>query len=542
MKRLLMFVHYNKNNNLEDYVIYMLENIKTIFKKVIFISNSLLYKDNLKKISGLYDKLITRENIGFDFGAWKEAIIQESWEELSGYDNITLINDSCFGPLYDLSEVYNYFEKQNIDFFGLTDYSRMEYGMPITNGPIPQHIQSYFMCFKNNIIKSIVFKKFWDNVINEENVELVIQKYETQLTLILKENGFLCSSYIESKDLVNISFNRPDLCINNKIPLLKIKSFNDYKYPYFIQKLINSKSGYPYQLINKYIVNNYDPQINFNYSDKTFNSLSLFEYNEIENKSNIAIHINVIYLNVFNKYIEIFNKINIEFDLYITTNTLENKNEIENILNGCSNNYKLIYISIEYENDIINLINLDNYLNKYDIVGNFNMNNGFNGLDNYFNLLLYPMELIIKLFNSDKNIGIVFPDLPDNYIENNSKNLIKKTNMFWNKLKINRELNIDNKFPLLYPYDKMFWYRPGSINKYLNKNNIQLLNTYNNVAERLIIYISWAEGYDYRISTYGMIHESNIYKEYIIFQNRNKIIFNIILLKIFKKIKNILKK
>jgi len=542
MKRLLMFVHYNKNNNLEDYVIYMLENIKTIFKKVIFISNSLLYKDNLKKISGLYDKLITRENIGFDFGAWKEAIIQESWEELSGYDNITLINDSCFGPLYDLSEVYNYFEKQNIDFFGLTDYSRMEYGMPITNGPIPQHIQSYFMCFKNNIIKSIVFKKFWDNVINEENVELVIQKYETQLTLILKENGFLCSSYIESKDLVNISFNRPDLCINNKIPLLKIKSFNDYKYPYFIQKLINSKSGYPYQLINKYIVNNYDPQINFNYSDKTFNSLSLFEYNEIENKSNIAIHINVIYLNVFNKYIEIFNKINIEFDLYITTNTLENKNEIENILNGCSNNYKLIYISIEYENDIINLINLDNYLNKYDIVGNFNMNNGFNGLDNYFNLLLYPMELIIKLFNSDKNIGIVFPDLPDNYIENNSKNLIKKTNMFWNKLKINRELNIDNKFPLLYPYDKMFWYRPGSINKYLNKNNIQLLNTYNNVAERLIIYIAWAEGYDYRISTYGMIHESNIYKEYIIFQNRNKIIFNIILLKIFKKIKNILKK
>jgi rhamnosyltransferase len=111
MNRILLFVHYNKYGGLADYVLYMLEHIKRLFSRIVFISNSPLTDEHKAKLGSLCDKIMERENSGFDFGAWKDALLDEGWDALSRYDNVTLMNDTWFGPLSDLDALYEKMEE-----------------------------------------------------------------------------------------------------------------------------------------------------------------------------------------------------------------------------------------------------------------------------------------------------------------------------------------------------------------------------------------------------------------------------------------------
>ena len=87
MKRLLLYVHYNKFNQISEHVLYQLEKMRPLFRKVIFISNSKISKDQedgLKK--ELVDEVLLRKNIGFDFAAWRDGMNSVGFEELKKYD------------------------------------------------------------------------------------------------------------------------------------------------------------------------------------------------------------------------------------------------------------------------------------------------------------------------------------------------------------------------------------------------------------------------------------------------------------------------
>ena len=52
MKRILLYVHYNKYDNLSSHVLYQLKKMRPLFEDILFISNSNLsksYKDKLEK-------------------------------------------------------------------------------------------------------------------------------------------------------------------------------------------------------------------------------------------------------------------------------------------------------------------------------------------------------------------------------------------------------------------------------------------------------------------------------------------------------------
>ena len=217
MNKILYFVHYNKYNLFSDHVIYLLKNIRTLYARIVVISNSPLSETQRNKLSLFCDEIRLRENKGFDFGAWKDALLADGWEKLSQYDNITLMNDTYFGPLFDLESIYFNMEQKDIDFWGLTNYRNDKFGMPKTHGPIPEHIQSYFICFKQRVVNSESFKAFWKNVKYENKIEKVIQKYETKFTKILTKAGFGYSVFLGKNDFPkiksDIAVRWPDLCM-----------------------------------------------------------------------------------------------------------------------------------------------------------------------------------------------------------------------------------------------------------------------------------------------------------------------------------------
>ncbi|MDE7371637.1 MAG: rhamnan synthesis F family protein, partial [Desulfovibrio sp.] len=197
-RRLLLFVHYNKWGELADYVVYLLKRIRKVYARMVFISNSPLTEEARAVLSALCDEVVERENTGFDFYAWKVALDREGPEGLARYDSVTLMNDTCFGPLFDLEAVYRKMEAQGADFWGLTNHrEKVGEDLLATDGCIPEHIQSYFLCFKKETALSEPFTKFWRNVAPETDVVACIKKYETQLTRYFSTLGFTPAVYCD---------------------------------------------------------------------------------------------------------------------------------------------------------------------------------------------------------------------------------------------------------------------------------------------------------------------------------------------------------
>lgn len=76
MKRLLLYVHFNKHDKISEHVYYQLEQMHPLFSKVVFISNSQLSQKEVDKLQqkNLIDSFIQRENVGYDFAAWHDGM------------------------------------------------------------------------------------------------------------------------------------------------------------------------------------------------------------------------------------------------------------------------------------------------------------------------------------------------------------------------------------------------------------------------------------------------------------------------------------
>jgi rhamnosyltransferase len=180
MNRLLIYVHFNRKNELSEHVVYQLNNMRKMFNRILFISNSSIQKKDKILLENICDEFIIRNNLGYDFAAWRDGIKHIGWEKILVYDSVTLMNDSCFGPVYSIESLYNEMESRSADFWGITNHAKSIDGMPGTNLPIPPHIQSYLTVYNRKVIKSERFQNFWNNIVDYRKIENVIINYETQ--------------------------------------------------------------------------------------------------------------------------------------------------------------------------------------------------------------------------------------------------------------------------------------------------------------------------------------------------------------------------
>ncbi|NBW29117.1 alpha-L-Rha alpha-1,3-L-rhamnosyltransferase, partial [bacterium] len=339
MNRVLLYVHFNKYDELAEHVVFQLRQVKPLFKRVIFITNSTISKNDSKRLEGLYDDFLQRKNEGFDFAAWRDGIEKFGWQKLGDYDSVTLMNDTCFGPVYPLEPIYERMEKSGADFWGITNHAATKHGMPGTNGPVPRHNQSYLGVFTSNVVKSQIFQDFWNEVQDFKDVTKVIQKYETQLTGILEKasfaNGILFDaaknfSQNNLKVKENHSELHPDILLTKGVPFIKIKAFthnNDNLYANNLLSLTNQFTKYDTKLIEDYFEQMFVPNVSIAIGNKIIN-----QNNNAKLPEKVAVHIHAFYPDVLEKYLMRLNLWDFKHDLFLTVDTEHKKNEINKVL------------------------------------------------------------------------------------------------------------------------------------------------------------------------------------------------------------------
>jgi len=525
MNRILLFVHYNKYGGLAEYVLYMLEHIKHLFSRIVFISNSPLTGEHKAKLGSICDKIMERENKGFDFGAWKDALLEEGWDALTRYDNVTLMNDTCFGPLWDMAPVYENMEKRTIDFWGLTNYYEIKSGVFGIKETIPDHIQSYFYCFNRNVVSSTAFQYFWGNVKSLSDENEVIRQYETHLTKHLLQAGFKSEVLLEKKAIdredKDIAFCKPYIVVEYNVPFLKIKSFLMFPWCNYILQLLCRKTDYPIQLIYDHMNDVYSPNQTLLIQNKL---VAAEEGQNATSNFRVAIHLHIFYPDQLGLYIGHLNNVAFNFDLFCTTDNEGKKDKIKNALQKLvsGGGTKEVVVMENRGRDILPWLLLSMKLDKYDIVGHFHTEKtawswiGKSCLQEILDLLLLSASQIIAQFQSNHNIGVVIPEIPnyfqiasqDKFYDNkNMKHILKE---LWILMKCKKELNIEQMLYTVFPYGFMFWYRPQALRPLFDlplsdldipPEPLDEKDTILNAIERSVVYIAWNEGYDYRIMT-----------------------------------------
>lgn len=201
--RIMLYAHYDREDRVSDLDLESLKAMRSDVDELVFISNSRLTEKEKKKVAGVSDRVWLRENKGYDFGAWKYGMERLGFDYLAEFGQVILMNNSSVGPIYGLKMVFDRMRREQKDFWGITLYPYCADGSFINEPYIPEHIQSYFVVFNQNVVQSEVFRNFWKEYRPSDDFTETVARGETKLTPMLVQGGFTYGAYLpESRDLV----------------------------------------------------------------------------------------------------------------------------------------------------------------------------------------------------------------------------------------------------------------------------------------------------------------------------------------------------
>ena len=292
MKRLAILAGYDKDNIIDDYVVYYIKELKKI-ADIIYVSDCNMLCDELKKISDYCLHIINGKHYEYDFGSYKRGYIYAKENNiLKNYDYLILCNDSCYGPFFNFQEIVENMENKNTDVWSLFKY--------LKDDENDEHLQSYFLSLKQQVYLSEYFYDFISSITNEKNKHDIIQKYEIGLSQLFKKEkvsiSYMLDSSIKEKDTDNnnVPFFNIKKAMELGFPLLKILALKEYVF----LKLYAYELLYIFNLIsNTYDVNLIVEHLNRIIIDKKSINYLFPRFKKIDIE-----FISSIFINIYSKY------------------------------------------------------------------------------------------------------------------------------------------------------------------------------------------------------------------------------------------------
>jgi hypothetical protein len=181
--RVALFVHFDRRRQVRPYVLHYVAMLQRCGLSVVFVTNAgRLREDGLEALKPLCAGILMRRNVGYDFGAWREALDHLALPRYET-ESLLILNDSVYGPLCPLESLLERMDFSKADVWGATDSWQTRY-----------HLQSYFFAVGRKVLVSRAWHDFWRQVRPVQSKEWVIRRYEVGLTQSLVRAGFVCGA------------------------------------------------------------------------------------------------------------------------------------------------------------------------------------------------------------------------------------------------------------------------------------------------------------------------------------------------------------
>jgi lipopolysaccharide biosynthesis protein len=187
-RTLVLFAHFDLQGVVDPYVAHYLKALHGLGATIVFVSGSpTLVPDSVTPIRALCAGIYTRRTLSLDFGSWHLAwcILQERGWSLDQFDRFVLANDSVFGPLFPIEEMWGSFN--NADMYGAIENTQM----------VP-HLQSFFLAWDLNSRTRPFLDEFWGDFEYVVHKPTVIWRYEIGLSRRARRAGLRVKPYVSA--------------------------------------------------------------------------------------------------------------------------------------------------------------------------------------------------------------------------------------------------------------------------------------------------------------------------------------------------------
>lgn len=227
-RRLGIYTIYDQDGIVDEYVLFYLKALAKWVEKLVVVSNGPLQDEGRGALEALGCQVLTRENKGFDAWGVKYAIEHVGFDVLEQYDEVVISNNTLFGPVGDLEEMFAEMSGRKVDFWGITAHAGAEYNEMFSCNPygcLPEHIQSFFYVLRGRLLKGKAFRRFWTELPQLPDYRAAVGLYETVMTRYFSDAGYTWDTYMDRKDYYDMT--------DNPLITMPMESIRDWNCPFF---------------------------------------------------------------------------------------------------------------------------------------------------------------------------------------------------------------------------------------------------------------------------------------------------------------------
>lgn len=179
-----LFVHFDPDGRIDPHVRNYLSALKACDLDLVLITSCELAAGELDAVSPLILGAVRRENLGLDFSGW--ALALELFPQLTACRALVIANDSVYGPVGDLKAMVDHMEAIPCAIWGAT-----------RSYDLAEHIQSWFVWFRPEALRSPAFSRFWSEVLPLSDKQAIIETYEIPLQKAFEQAGLVVAAAVD---------------------------------------------------------------------------------------------------------------------------------------------------------------------------------------------------------------------------------------------------------------------------------------------------------------------------------------------------------
>jgi len=435
--RLGIFSFHDDDGMVDDYVVYLLNNLRCELSDLIIVVDGKIKKEYKGKLLQFTSKIIQEDCSGICENAWAVGLNEYvRCIDKCMFDEIVLFSDALFGPIDKVDTLFNVMQSSKADFWGLEAVDK--------NFQLVGAVNAFFV-IKKWMFASDVFKFYWER--RKKNF-LVDQGDIGGGNLIrsLCSVGFVYEASIGNERIkdfhagangVGMLYEPFQFLAAKKSPFLPVEAFHvrlkdSLRYSradelFKCMNYLEYRSSYPIDLIWQYILRKYPMSDIFDSIglQHVIPSEKITECLPQEYIDNTLIILHIYYDDQMDFLLRYAKNIPEGISVLITTNSIEKKEKILNKLLGekCFNKLRVILTKNHGRDVAALMVAAREEIIKYDYICFLHDKKSVNiaissALDwqelMWENLLASPEYVIniLALFKNSPRLGLILPPRP----------------------------------------------------------------------------------------------------------------------------------
>lgn len=358
IRRACIFSFYDPHGIVDDYVVFLLQKLGEFADTILFYSNGPLSRESEIKLKGVVTEIIIRLNVGFDVLAYKEGLERIDYNRAGLYDEVLMVNHTCYGPVFPFSELFGEMDSRDCDFWGVSAHAEMTPN-PLTGvGTLPYHLNANFIAVRAGMLGSSSFRHYWEMISVTPSYEGAIMSHEARFTKYFSDLGYKVSSYLDKRSygshyplMINI-----DETLIDRNPLIKRRAF--FHDPRFFEhngadlpralSIMAEKSEYKQELIWRNVIRQAELRVlNTNAALTSILPDVRIKHGESVDYGGIAVCVHIFYTDMLDEIFAHTDTIPAPYDFIATTDSEEKRAFIERSVAGQKNVRNIIVRVVE---------------------------------------------------------------------------------------------------------------------------------------------------------------------------------------------------